>query len=264
MSREAEVLEAAVREAGAAVERIAAEGYETARKARGSPVTEADLEANRILHERLLGAFPGDGWLSEETRDDPGRLKCRRVWVVDPIDGTKEFIKGLPEYAVSVALVGDGEGIFGAVYNPRTDEYFSAAKGEGAKLNGETIRADRPLPEMPAILASRTEIGRGEWKAFEPFAEVKPVGSIAYKLALIAAGRADGTFSLGPKNEWDIAAGVVLVREAGGRVMDRAGEAARFNNEDPKVNGIVAATASGEDAVLEMIRRVEGRWPLGA
>ncbi len=250
---ELSVLESAVREAGRAVQRIRREGFETRMKGKEDPVTAADLEANRMLKEALLGAYPGDGWLSEETRDDRERLAKRRVWIVDPIDGTKEFVSGLPEYAVSVALVEEGRAVAGAVLNPAQDALIIGARGDGVRRNGKPVRAERRLGERPLVLASRSEVGRGEFKAFERTAEVRPVGSIAWKLGLIACGEGDATFSLGPKNEWDIAAGVLLVEEAGGRATDRKREPIRFNRENTRVDGIVAVTRQAEARVWTLI-----------
>jgi len=204
----------------------------------------------------LLGHFPNRGWLSDDTADEPVRVNKQWVWIVDPIDGTKEFVSGIPEYAVSVALAKNGLPVLAAVYNPATEELFSAAKGQGAWLNGELIRAERSIGEHPVVLASHSEIKRGEWEPFEPFANIQPCGSIAYKLALIAAGRADATFSLGPRNEWDIAAGVLLVEETGGRVTDKAGLPFTFNQRHTLVDGVVASTADAYNPVIEFIDRV--------
>lgn len=242
LERELNILCKAVRKAGEVILQVANDSFSTAYKENLDPVTVADLEANRILRETLLGNFPDYGWLSEETCDHPERLTKKRVWIVDPIDGTKEFISGIPEFTVSVALVNEGCPMLASVYNPATGEFFTAIRGEGAWLNGNKIQANHPFRDRPVILASRSEIQRGEFQPFEPYAVIQPVGSIAYKLGLIAAGRADATFSLGPKNEWDIAAGVLLVEEAGGKVTDKEGMPFTFNRPNPLVNGIIAAT----------------------
>lgn len=253
------VLKKYVRQAGQAIFLMAAEGFKTAYKANEDPVTTADLKANSILREGLLDAFPGTGWLSEETRDDHSRLDMSLVWVVDPIDGTKEFVSGIPEYAVSVALVEHGLPVLSAVYNPAAEELFAAAKGQGAWLNGESISAQHALTARPVLLASRSEVKRGEFEPFEPFAEIRPCGSIAYKLALVAAGAADATFSLGPKNEWDIAAGVLLVSEAQGQVADTKDKSFTFNRRSTLVDGIVATTEHAHDPVRTLIRQVTSR-----
>jgi myo-inositol-1(or 4)-monophosphatase len=254
-----EVLKKYVHQAGQAIFQMAAEGFETAYKANEDPVTTADLKADSILREGLTKDFPGTGWLSEETRDDYSRLDKKMVWVVDPIDGTKEFVSGIPEYAVSVALVEDGLPILAAVYNPATKELFAAASGQGAWLNGKAIKAEHAISTKPVLLASRSEIKRGEFELFEPFARIRPCGSIAYKLALVAAGMADATFSLGPKNEWDIAAGVLLVNESGGNATDRTGAPFTFNQRSTLVDGIVATTRDALEPVRMLIEQVTSR-----
>jgi len=257
--RDLEVLKDRVLQAGQAIYQMAENGFETAYKENKDPVTTADIEAERILKKGLLQALPEAGWLSEETRDDPVRLNRKQVWIVDPIDGTKEFVSGIPEYSISVALTENGQPVLAAVYNPATKELFSAAKGRGAWLNGESIKADYANSNKPVILASRSEIKRGEFESFEPFAEIRPCGSIAYKLALIAAGCADATFSLGPKNEWDIAAGVLLVAEAGGKATDKAGIPFIFNQNHTLVNGIVASSSRAYNQVQILIEQVTSR-----
>jgi myo-inositol-1(or 4)-monophosphatase len=250
-----EILNKYVHKAGQAIYQMAAEGFKTAYKANEDPVTTADLKADSILKEGLLKDFPNTGWLSEETRDDYSRLDKKMVWVVDPIDGTKEFVSGIPEYAVSVALVENGQPVLATVYNPATEELFTAASRQGAWLNGKIINAEHTLTSKPVLLASRSEIQRGEFESFEPFAKIKPCGSIAYKLATVAAGMADATFSLGPKNEWDIAAGVLLVSESGGNVTNRSGEPFTFNRRSTLVDGIVAATRDAYEQIRMLIEQ---------
>ncbi len=254
-----ELLKKYVRQAGQAIFQMAAEGFETAYKANEDPVTTADLKADSILREGLTRDFPGTGWLSEETRDDYSRLDKKLVWIVDPIDGTKEFVSGIPEYAVSVALVEDGLPILATVYNPAAEELFAAARGQGTWLNGKAINSEHELTEKPILLASRSEIQRGEFKPFEPFAQIRPCGSIAYKLALVAAGMADATFSLGPKNEWDIAAGVLLMSESGGNATALNGTPFIFNQRTTLVDGIVATTRGAAQPVRKLIEQVTSR-----
>jgi len=213
-------------------------------KSPGNPVTEADLAADAHLREKLTALVPGSGWLSEETKDSPERLSKRQVWVVDPIDGTREFMNGVPEFCVCVALVEDGDPILSVLFNPARDELFTGLKGGGATLNGEPIHV---LPEHSwagsHFLVSRSEHRRGEW---EPYAEqhIEPCGSIAYKMAGVAAGRAHASFSRGPKNEWDVCAGALLVTEAGGWAGTLAGIPYRFNSPDPLVDGVVTTIPS--------------------
>ena len=251
---ELDILIAAVREAGTAIADMRHQGVTVTHKENHDVLTQADLLANQILQTRLLQAFPDDGWLSEESVDDDRRLHCRRVWVVDPIDGTREYIAGIREYAVSVALVEDGMPLLACVFNPETDEMFSAMRGAGTCLNGKSVQCKQGDAEPLVLLASRSEFKRGEWERFHQ-QQVKVVGSIAYKLALVAAGVADATFSLGPKNEWDIAAGVLLVTEAAGVVTDKTGHHFVFNRPQVKVNGIIAASSHAMHHVNSLINK---------
>lgn len=240
-NHELEVLRQAVRQAGQQVLKLAAEGFETHIKKDRSPVTTADLAVNQILHDLLLTAFPHDAWLSEESPDDPRRLENKRVWVIDPIDGTKYFMRGVPQYAISVALVESHQPVVAAVYNPAIDELFSAVLGAGAWLNGQPIHVTPSRDGRPVILVNPPALERGVFRTIEAAAECRPMGSIAYTLALVAAGRADATLNLDGLNEWDVAGGVLLIEEAGGAVMDRNGSPLSFNQAKTTIHGILAA-----------------------
>lgn len=212
-------------------------------KAGGDPVTAADLAVNEALRQRL--PRDGEGWLSEETADDPGRLGRERVWVVDPLDGTREFVAGIPEWCVSIALVESGRAVAGGICNPATGETVCGSVADGVFLNDRPCRprATNTL-EGAEVLASRSEVERGEWERFRdaPF-RVRPVGSVAYKLGLVAAGLADATWTLVPKHEWDVAAGTALVQAAGGEVWTPDGAAPVFNRSRPRLGGLLAAPA---------------------
>lgn len=223
------------------------------RKAGGDPVTEADHASNDALR-RLLPA-EGEGWLSEETADDPARLSARRVWIVDPLDGTREFVAGIPEWCVSIGLVEDGEPVAGGICNPATGETVIGAAGLGVARNGGPVAAaSRAVLEDASVLASRSEVARGEWQRFRgaPF-RVRACGSVAYKLGLVASGLADATWTLVPKHEWDVAAGTALVRAAGGAVWTPTGEALRFNRPSPRLPGLIAASAALAPAAGEFL-----------
>lgn len=211
-------------------------------KASGDPVTEVEKLVNSTLQATLCRK--GDGWLSEETADDPARLSCGRVWIVDPIDGTREFVEGIPEFAVSVGLAVEGRAVAGGVFNPATDEMFLGAEGMGVTLNGEpTTPSARGSLDGAVVLASRSELKRGEWSRFSPAPfNVRPLGSAAYKLARVAAGQADATWSVVPKNEWDIAGGIALLLAAGGRAVALDGAPLRFNSPNPLLSGFIAST----------------------
>lgn len=253
LEQEKGILLNAVAKAGMAVRQLQVPELEIKNKNNNDIVTQADLLANEILQNALLGAFPADGWLSEETVDDIKRLHCRRVWIVDPIDGTREYAAGIPEYALSVALVEDGLPVLSVVFNPAANELYYAEKGGGAWLNETKLDCRPPQTEKMIFLASRSEMKRGEWDRFEETFQVRPVGSIAYKLALLAAGQAHATFSLGPKSEWDIAAGVLIVQEAGGLVTDKTGQQFIFNSRNIRVNGIIAIADTMNASIFSMI-----------
>ncbi len=214
---------------------------ESQRKKGGDPVTAADLAVNDCLH-RLLPRT-GDGWLSEETADDRSRLERACLWAVDPIDGTKEFVMGLPEWCVSIGFIEDGEAVAGGLYNRAAGQMIVGAVGEGVWLNGEPARTRSTSSlEGAVVLASRSEVKRGQWERFAgaEFA-VQALGSVAWKLGLVAAGLADATWTLVPKHEWDVAAGVALVRAAGGDAKTLSWDRPRFNKKELLFDGLVAA-----------------------
>ena len=216
MRSELNIAKEAAIEAGSVILKYYNADYEIQDKGYHNPVTTADHEADTLLKEILLNARPDYGWLSEETVDSRERLKKESVWVVDPLDGTKEFIEGVPHFVVSIALVESGQPTIGILYNPVTGETFTATQDEGAYLNGEPIHciAKEKMSEM-VILNSRSETRRGLWEPYAgTFGELRAIGSVAYKLGLTAAGQADIFSSLCPKNEWDICAGTCIIQEA--------------------------------------------------
>jgi myo-inositol-1(or 4)-monophosphatase len=231
--------------------------YEIKDKGYHNPVTTADNAADTRLKEILMVARPNYGWLSEETVDSPERLTKDRVWIVDPLDGTKEFIEGVPHFVVSVALVENGNPIVGVLYNPVTAETFTAAKGEGAELNGEEIQCttEDNVGNM-VILNSRSETRRGLWAPYDgTFGELRAIGSVAYKLGLTAAGQADIFASLRPKNEWDICAGNCIINEAGGKLIDLKGNRVVFNRENTLIEpGLIAGDIDAVDKTFEVLK----------
>jgi len=253
------ILRQTVEKANKALLEIVEEGFEKKFKKNNDPVTTGDLTVNNILQDDLTEYFPDIGWLSEETRDNMNRLEKERIWVVDPIDGTKEFVQSIPEYSISVALVERGLPVLSMICNPLKKEFYSAIKGRGAFLNNTPIHVKDTYNNKPTILASRSEINRGEWEQFKEKARIVPTGSIAYKLALVAAGKADATFSLGPKHEWDIAAGCLLVEEAGGSVSDKYDQGFMFNQKDTLVNSIVATSFVAKKHIFEIISKKRGK-----
>ena len=226
---------------------------ETEYKVGHDPVTEADRALDAVLRKELLR--DGEGWLSEESVDDPIRLQRSRVWVVDPIDGTREFVKGIPEFCASIGFVENGRPVAGGIYNPATGETFLGSIDSGVTYNGKPSQpSQRKTLDGALVLASRSEVKRGEWKPFENAAfKIRPMGSVAYKLALVSAGLADITFTLTPKNEWDVVAGAALVQSAHGFVstLDRATLTA--NRRNPLLSGLLASGPFLKDQLLALV-----------
>lgn len=207
------------------------------------PVTEADLAVNEHMALHLGRARPDYGWLSEETEDGTSRLRTKRQFVVDPIDGTRAFIEGSRNWAHALAVVEEGRPVAAVVYLPVRDLLFAATEGLGATLNGATISVTDTADLFGAtVLSNKASFSDDRWEAGEP-----PKGltrhfrsSLAYRLCLVAQGRFDAMMTLRPSWEWDIAAGALIVAEAGGVVTDQDGVDLQFNNAHPQVNGVIA------------------------
>lgn len=245
-------ISAALRRAAIALEAFTPGAVATSAKSGGDPVTEADLLIDRIMKEELLDE--GEGWLSEETADDPRRLERSRVWVVDPLDGTREFVDGIPEWCVSIGLVVDGAPVAGGILAPGPDHLILGAVGHGVTLNGLPV-ATTPTESIEGalVLASRSEVKRGEWERFfRTPVSVRNMGSVAYKLGLVGAGLADATWTLVPKHEWDVVGGAALVVAGGGEVRFLDGSIPTFNQPNPKLTGFLATNGQLMDAVREL------------
>lgn len=254
-SRYADILQridAALQAAGSVFERFTAGAIETEYKIGHDPVTEADRAVDSVLRQNLLR--DSEGWLSEETADNPSRLERERVWIVDPLDGTREFVLGLPEFCVSIGLAENGKAVAGGIYNPATKETFLGAIDCGVLYNGQPAQpSQRKSLNGALILASRTEVKRGEWKQFDDSKfQVRAMGSVAYKLALVSAGLADITFTLTPKNEWDVVAGAALVESAGGFVSTLEKTPLIANRRNPLLTGLLACGPYLKDDLLAL------------
>jgi len=220
-------------------------------KVPGSPVCDIDLAADALLRERLMALDPEAGWLSEETADSAERLNCVRVWVVDPIDGTRDYVRGREGWAVSIALVEGGRPVIGVLDAPARGEHWRAQAGRGAYLNGEPIRASAraslPGARVPADVLARAD------------ADLVTVGkpnSIALRIAMVAADRADLLATLRWGNEWDIAAAALIAQEAGAVVTDAMGRPLRYNSTKGEQFGVLAtAPAIHADAVERLSAR---------
>ena len=236
-----EKIEAALRRAEEVLEPFTPGAIEVDRKAGGDPVTEADRRVDSVLKEIL--PEEGEGWLSEETVDDHARLGRERAWVVDPLDGTKEFVQGIPEWCVSIGLVEAGQPVAGGILSPSTGQLVLGSIETGVTLNGEPVRISRrDSLEHATVLASRSEVNRGEWDRFQGRGyTIDASGSVAFKLGLVAAGLADATWTLVPKNEWDVVGGVALIRAAGGWAEVLDDPTRPFNRADPLMAGLIAS-----------------------
>ena len=211
-------------------------------KSGGSPVTSADMAVDRLLRDLLLTARPDYGWLSEETVDGPERLTRRRVFVVDPIDGTVAYMKNRPWWCIPVAVVEDGRPVAAVIHAPALGETFAATLGGGATLDGATIGAsDTADLDDASVLADARLLEGPHWPEPWPAMRFEKRNAIAYRMALVAAGAFDAAIALTPKWDWDVCAGALIVEEAGGRVSDHHGGAWRFNRPDPRQNSVVCA-----------------------
>lgn len=223
-------------------------------KAPGNPVGIADLEVDAYLMDRLLGARPGDGWLSEETLDTNVRLAKNRVWIVDSIDGTRDFIRGRTGWAVSVALVEDGQVIVAALSAPARGQLFAALRGHGAQCNGKRLRVSG-LAALPGIRLpiDAANMAASFWPEPWPGEAVEKPNSLALRMAKVAANEADAWLEGRTISEWDVAASALILTEAGGTVTDRAGAPLVFNKPDPVFHGIAAATPALHGVVRDRL-----------
>lgn len=219
------------------------------------PVTEADLAVNDMLKMQLLLARPDYGWLSEETEDSAQRLTHDRVFIIDPIDGTRSFTEGANTWAHAIAIAEHGQITSAVVYLPLRGLLYSAALGRGAYLNGAPIRASvATVFEQSTILAAKPVLSGPTWRsgACPPFKRAyRP--SLAYRLGLVAQARFDAMLTLRPSWEWDIAAGALIIAEAGGTITNQRGAPLLFNNPDPRLDGVVAGGGAIHAALINAL-----------
>lgn len=255
--RDVQRIEAALRAAIELLRQFSASNIETDFKDGGDPITRADRAANVLLREMLVDE--GEGWLSEETEDSGYRLTKRRVWVVDPLDGTREFLEGVPEWCVSIGMIEDGVAVAGGVANPSTGEIYVGSVETGLVCDGAKAAARTTAqPEMNdrevVVLASRSECKKGRWDCYRgQYFQIIPTGSVAGRLARVAAGLADATWTLDARYEWDVAAGVALIRAAGGRAEVARGVEPAFNRLLPRFDRL-AAFAPNRPHIVERLR----------
>jgi myo-inositol-1(or 4)-monophosphatase len=255
LKQQAARLAEAVREAGA----LALSMFKTPLKnwTKGealSPVSDADIAVDVLLRERLTGDGESIAWLSEESVDDLARLDARYVWIVDPIDGTRAYIAGLPDWAVSAALVEDGRPVAGCLYAPVSDEFFFAVVGQGATRNGTTIAVSPGAALAQARIAVPRRLLDRLQAIAPPFAVMPRTHSLALRLARVAEGTFDAGIAGGSSHDWDLAAADLLVHEAGGALTSFAGVAVTYNRPVPRHGMLVAAGRERHAALVELFR----------
>jgi myo-inositol-1(or 4)-monophosphatase len=247
----------AAQAAGALALKLRREGLSLSLKAGASPVTNADLAADALLTETLRAARPAYGWLSEETADDPARLATERLFLVDPIDGTTAFAQGKPWWSVSVAVVEAGRPVAGVVFAPELGEIYAAAAGEGARLNGAPIRASATAEiEGCKVLGDPRMFQRRDWPAPWPDVDIQWRSSTAYRMCLVASGAADAALAFVPKHDWDLAAGDLIVREAGAFAGDHTGQEFAYNRTTPMQRSLVCAAPALAPLIIERVRHI--------
>jgi myo-inositol-1(or 4)-monophosphatase len=254
LARDSALLTNAVREAGALALRMFKTELRQWIKGKSSPVSEADVAVDELLKDRLRSGAPDYGWLSEETADDRTRLERRRVWIVDPIDGTRAYLAGRDDWSVSAALVEDGQPLFGAVFAPVTEEFFFASRGQGAERNGERIAVaagesfDVHRMSGPKFLLDRVR-GTPSEEAYSK------IGSLVLRRSRVAEGRLDAAFAGGNSRDWDLAAAHLLVGEAGGAMTTLQGDGLVFNRPEVAHQVLVAAGHDRHSRLLQVFKQ---------
>jgi myo-inositol-1(or 4)-monophosphatase len=256
LARDRERLAAAVQEAGAVASKFFRGPLKSWSKAGDSPVSEADIAANDLLQKSLVE--PGDGWLSEESENDPTRLEARRVWVVDPIDGTRAFIAGREDWSVSAALVVDGRPVAAALFAPATSELFLSIAGGGATLNGAPIRANAGAGLEGARISGPKKMLDRIVSSGMGIAAMPRVHSLSLRMARVAHGALDAAVAGGNGHDWDLAAADLLVHEAGGVLTGVDGQTLTYNRPDPVHGLLIAAGRERQAALVDLIRAQAG------
>jgi myo-inositol-1(or 4)-monophosphatase len=257
LASDLELIRKAAHEAGILAVRLRKAGLTTEIKSDNTPVSNADLEVDELLKAMLAKARPDYGWLSEETADDPARLGRDRVFVVDPIDGTRAYVKDRPWWAVSIGVVEAGRPVAGVIHAPDVEETYHAVTGQGAWRNGQRIQptgadvladcgmlADAPMFKHPA------------WRQPWPEMNVVSRNSVAYRLCLVASGDFDAALALSSKAEWDLAAADLIATEAGCLVTNHKGLTFRYNQPVPKVRSLVCAGPALHQLILERVQPI--------
>ncbi|MBZ6377030.1 hypothetical protein B5C34_06990 [Pacificimonas flava] len=255
------LLEEAARRAGKQALAAIRDGVDAWEKEPGHPVTQIDLAIDRFLTDFLRGARPAYGWLSEETADEDSRLGCDRIFVVDPIDGTRDLIRGREGWAIAIAVVEAGTVTQGVIFAPDLGRLYSAARGGGATLNGRAIRTNGAARLGSARLCVDRDVPRSRHWAGPSLGTVYRPNSIALRIARVAAGEADATFDGRPSREWDTAAASLILQEAGGLISDETGRTPRYNKADPVERNLIASANPALHAdLVDTVSRTLDNW----
>jgi myo-inositol-1(or 4)-monophosphatase len=254
LKRDSALLVAAVREAGALALSLFRTDVRNWTKGASSPVSDADIAANDLLETRLRSATPDYGWLSEESADDPARLGKRLVWIVDPIDGTRGYLAGKEDWCVSVALVENEAPLLAAVFAPVTDEFFFAARGQGASCNGIKLHATSGTElDFSRVAGPKPLVERLKRTAHDIVLYPR-IGSLALRLCRVADGRLDAAFAGGQSRDWDLAAADLIVHEADGNMTALSGDAILYNRPEVTHGVLVAAGRDRHAGIIEHFR----------
>ncbi|MBI1405413.1 MAG: 3'(2'),5'-bisphosphate nucleotidase CysQ [Caulobacter sp.] len=253
-----ELITEAARTVGETAQALRTQGLKSWSKDGGSLVTNADIEVDSLLKAMLLQARPEYGWLSEETADDPARLERRRLFVVDPIDGTVAFKNGKPWWSVSIAVVENDRPVSGVVHAPDVEETFTATAGGGASLNGAAIGASATAAVQDcAMLGDAKMFAHPAWRTPWPPMRIAARNSIAYRLCLVADGRFDAAVALSSKSEWDLAAADLIRAEAGAVLTDHKGRGFSYNKPVPLMPSLICAGPALYPLILDRVRHID-------
>jgi myo-inositol-1(or 4)-monophosphatase len=254
LERDAALLAATVREAGVLAHSLFRTEVKNWIKGASSPVSDADIAVNDLLEKRLRAATPDYGWLSEESADDPSRLDKHLVWIVDPIDGTRNYLAGKEDWCVSVALVEEGSPLLAALFAPATDEFFFARRGHGASCNGVALHAASGTGLDFSRVAGPKPLVERLTKTASDIVLHPRIGSLALRMCRVADGRLDAAFAGGNSHDWDLAAADLIVHEADGNMTALSGAAILYNRAEVTHGVLVAAGRDRHAGIIEHFR----------
>jgi myo-inositol-1(or 4)-monophosphatase len=249
------LLESAVREAGSMALALLKQGITVWNKPDGSVLTDGDLVIDEFLKSTLTKARPGYGWLSEESPDDPARLAAQRIWIVDPIDGTRSYSKGGSSWNIGASLVENGRPLLSCVYHPQLGRFYSAASGQGTTLNGEKLTLAEQESSLKGLRIMGSKSLTSKLERHGTITVAAGEMPLLARFAMLASGELDATVSVGPKNDWDLAPGELLVTEAGGTVTDLRGNLFNYNQPSRQQPGLVAAAPSRHKAIIKSLEQ---------